>query len=203
MKRLLIVAAALLVAISASAQKFGVVAGFNSTELKIKDSIHSLESNSISEFNIGLAYNYSLGLGFAIQPAFIYNMKGTSVDALKTFNLKSEISYLEVPVQIQYGLNLLVARPFVFVEPFAGLAVGAKVKGNGSAQSVINDLDSKLEYGLGLGFGTDIVKHLQFSFKYFWNFEDCGFNNFSNEVKEAVTERDSFSGLTVSLGFFF
>lgn len=202
MKRILLVAAFILVAISASAQKAGITAGFTTSELKVKEVKEALESNRVSEFNIGIVYNYPLALGLAIQPGILYSMKGTSLEALKTVNLKTEYSYIEVPVQIQWGVDLIALRPYAFVEPFAGLAIGAKIKGSEN-KSIIQDLDSKLEYGLGVGFGLELIKRLQVSAKYFWNFEDCGFNNFTGSIKEAVTERDSFSGVTVSLAFLF
>lgn len=202
MKRIIIVATFLLVAISATAQRAGITAGFTSSELKVKEVKNALESSSVSEFNIGIVYNYPLALGFAIQPGLLYGMKGTSIEALKAINLKSEVSYIEVPVQIQWGVDLIALRPYVFMEPFAGLAIGAKVKGSES-KDILDDLDSKFEYGLGLGFGLELIKRLQVSAKYFWNFEDCGFNNYSSSVMTAVTERSSFSGVTVSLAFLF
>ena len=90
--------------------RLGIVAGFTSSSSTVKD----VDTKSISLYHAGLAFEIPLGGGFAIQPEAIYQVKGmslsnwgnsTSKDVRNSFETK--VGYLEVPVQIQWGPDLL------------------------------------------------------------------------------------------------
>ena len=79
------------------------------------------------------------------------------------------VGYLELPVSVQWGPDLLLFRPFVDVTPFIGYAVNSKV---GVEDYIHTDWDgymNKLSYGLGLGGGIEVWR-LQFTCRYNWNF---------------------------------
>jgi len=180
-----------------SAQSFGVTGGFTSSEMKFKD----IDKTSVAGYHAGVAYNVPLISGLALQPELQYNVKGTSLSSLKT-----NIGYVELPVQIQWGLDLLLLRPYVFAEPFIGYAVNWSAKEDRT--SISGDLDlsklnSRMEYGLGVGAGVEVFERVQLSFKYYWNFEDCGVNNYFGLIKDYVTERKSFDGFALSVAVFF
>lgn len=197
--RKLIAAFILLCSVSAglSAQSFGVTGGFTSSELKIKD----IDKTSVAGFHAGVAFNVPLISGLALQPGLQYNVKGTSLSSLRT-----SIGYVEMPVQLQWGLDLLLLRPYIFTEPFIGYAVNWSASEShtsiGSDLS-LDKLNSRLEYGLGVGAGVDLFNRIQLSFRYYWNFEDCGVGNYFDIVKDHVTERESFNGLALTIGVFF
>lgn len=210
MKKIIIIAALLLASISASAQHVGIVGGFTSSELKLKN----IEKSSVSQYHVGLAFHQPLILGFAIQPELIYNVKGTSFDKISSLSdFKATLGYVELPIQLQWGVDLLVARPYVFAEPFVGYAVNGKVKGNilgGTAlESKVNekidmsDMDSRWEYGFSLGCGVDILKRVQVSVKYFWNFENCKISDYTEQVKDSISDKKGFTGVAVSAAIFF
>lgn len=180
-----------------SAQSFGVTGGFTSSEMKFKD----IDKTSVAGYHAGVAYNVPLISGLALQPELQYNVKGTSLSSLKT-----NIGYVELPVQIQWGLDLLLLKPYVFAEPFIGYAVNWSAKEDRTSISGdldLNKLNSRMEYGLGVGAGVEVFERVQLSFKYYWNFEDCGVNNYFGLIKDYVTERKSFDGFALSVAVFF
>ena len=206
MKKFFVVAAMLLACVCASAQKVGIIGGFTSSELKLKN----IEKSSVAQYHVGLAYNQPLILGFAIQPEIIYNVKGTSFDQLQGLaDFKATMGYVEVPVQIQWGVDLLVAKPYVFAEPYVGYAVNGKWKANvanlltPSGDVDMSELDSRWEYGFALGFGVNVLSRVQLSAKYFWNFDDCKIDQYTDEIKSSISEKKGFTGVAVSLGIFF
>mgnify|MGYP003307052627 CR=1 FL=1 len=199
MKRFLSMALALVLSVSAFAEGFGLVGGFTTSQLVVKD----IDMKACTGFNAGVMYNIPLVSGLAIQPELLYNVKGASLDAI---DLKSQLGYVELPVQLQWGLDLLLLRPYIFTEPFIGYAVNWSASEShtsiGSDLS-LDKLNSRLEYGLGVGAGVDLFDRIQLSFRYYWNFEDCGVGNYFDLVKDHVTERESFNGLLLTIGVFF
>jgi len=205
MKKIVIIAAALLVCVCASAQKVGIVGGFTSSELKLKN----IEKSSVAQYHIGLAYNQPLILGFAVQPEIIYNVKGTSFDKIGGLaDFKATMGYVEVPVQLQWGVDLLVAKPYVFAEPYIGYAVSGDWKAGVASVSTkgsidLSELDSRWEYGFSLGFGVTALQRIQLSVKYFWNFENCKIDQYTDQIKENISENKGFTGVAISAAIFF
>ena len=201
----------------ASAQRYnsarvGLMGGFTSSSTSIKN----MDSKSVSLYHVGLTAEIPLLGGFAIQPGLLYQVKGVSADKFNSIpisksleSFETKVGYLEVPVQVQWGLDLLAFRPYVFAEPFVGFRVGQNTKGE-IAGKLKDDL-KKVEYGLGLGAGVDVWR-LQLSVKYFWNFgkiydKDGNVGPIGDTVKDAVKDAvnngNNFNGVMVSAAFFF
>ena len=204
MKKLLIAAALLLCSVAASAQSFGVTAGFTSSNTNVKD----FDTKSVSLYHVGLVYEIPLAGGFAIQPGITYQMKGATLDKyaddtnnIKLSTLETKIGYLEVPVQIQWGPDLLAFRPYGFIEPFIGYQISASDK---SHNNTINEELQRMEYGLSLGAGLEIWK-LQVSAKYFWNFGSVYNSDVAKtgETIGGVLDGNNFNGVAVSVALFF
>ncbi len=217
MKKFLIVAAvtaAFVFCTDASAQRFtsshvGLMGGFTSSATKIKD----VDTKSVSLYHIGLTAQFPVGGGFAIQPSVLYQVKGLSADKWGSSDIsetvgsfETKVGYLEVPVQVQWGPDLLAFRPYVFAEPFIGYRLGQNTKG--VFADGLKDGLKKFEYGLGLGGGLEVWK-LQLSIRYFWNFGDV-YNKGGNlldsaedAVKDAVNNGNNFNGIMASVAFFF
>ena len=187
--------------LNASAQvRFGVLGGFTSSSTKAEN----INTESVSLYHAGVAAQVRLPFNLAVQPQLVYQVKGTAAASADT-----KVGYVEVPVQIQWGPDLIVCRPYVLAEPFVGYALNVKAtSGLANAQMVINDFKdlnlNRFEYGVGVGAGIEFWR-LQLSAKYFWNF-----GQLSNETKEiagqvydAISSGKSFSGINVSLALFF
>ncbi|MBP5389227.1 MAG: PorT family protein [Bacteroidales bacterium] len=207
MKKLIIAVAAIFVSVAAFAQG-GIVAGYTASQMSLKDEIKNIGMNvkSAPNFHVGFAYHQPLVLGFAIQPEILYANKGTTYGLAGT-DVVGRMSYIEVPVQLQWGIDLIALKPYIFAEPFVGYAVSGKldVKGiiNTAKEFDINDLDSRLEYGFSVGAGVMLLGHIQASFKYFWNFDQCGFGDYMKNVQTALSDSKGFSGLSLSAAIFF
>ena len=207
MKKFIVIVASLLIAVSAHAQ-FGVVAGITSSQSDIKAAIGDVKN--VAQYHVGVTYKLDLGL-IAIQPSILYNMKGTklgditSVGAVTADDIEYKTGYIEVPVQLQAGLNLGVARIYGFAEPFVGYAITNQVNSSlaKDPQSTWNNIKSKLEYGVGLGVGVELIKHVQVSAKYFWNMGSMyGTNIDFAGVKSTIAEQKA-SGIAASVAILF
>jgi hypothetical protein len=122
-----------------------------------------------------------------------------------------DVGYLELPVSVQWGPDLLLFRPFLDVTPFVGYAVNSTIKTEAlNALEVVtkNDWDgfsmNRFSYGLGLGGGIEVWR-LQFICRYNWNFgplfdADGALN--VQPVNELFKDKN-FGGVTLSLAFMF
>lgn len=170
MKKLLVAALALTVSVSSFAQ-FGVVGGLTSTSSTLKGAYADLKSKNINQFHVGILFKIPVGKFFAIQPEILYNVKGAILqNDLSSIDLKT--GYLEVPIQLQGGVSLgSVARIYGIVEPFVGYALSNQVtSGNFTIKDEWDNVKNRLEVGVGLGAGVELIKHVQVGLKYFWNF---------------------------------
>jgi len=205
MKKLIVIVASLLIAVSAHAQ-FGVVAGITSSSSNLKDAVADVQTQNITQYHVGITYKLDLGL-IAIQPSILYNMKGTKLNVaeLSATELDYKTGYVEVPVQLQAGLNLGVARIYGFAEPFVGYAITNQVNSSlaKDPQATWNNIKSKLEYGVGLGVGVELIKHVQVSAKYFWNMGSMyGTSIDFAGVKSTIAEQKA-SGIAASVAILF
>ena len=191
---------------------FGVVAGASFT------SIREVSTDMATGFHAGVSYKFRLPLGFAVQPSVLYHMKSSLVEGaiadVTTFDYK--MGYVEVPVSLQWGPDLLMFRPFVDITPFVGYALNNEASGVKLQGEFMSKVQNKwegvnrLEYGLGLGGGIEIWK-LQLVCRYNWNFGDlfnadggtADWNEIWNTATDSVKTGKNFGGVTLSLAFLF
>lgn len=174
MKKLAIILSVfLLSAVSMKAQSgFGIKAGmnFNSmSDLEFNDLKRTV--NRKTGFHAGLLYKIDLPLGFGIQPELLYVQKGGSI--ADKFTESSAVSaytsgdfkmhYMQLPVNIQWGLDLVLFRPYIMVSPFLSYQIAKESNIKGMKWDT-----EKLGYGVGLGAGLDLWK-FQVSGKYNWD----------------------------------
>ena len=205
MKRILtvVLAALMLTGISASAQaKWGVTAGLNFNTSKFSE----VDVKAKTGWSVGGTCLLDLPLGFSVQPSLIYHQKGANL----TNEISQTMGYLELPVSVQWGPDLLIFRPFVDVTPFIGYAISNEAYGDFSF-SGIKDFSSwegkeRFEYGLGIGGGINVWK-LQVIARYNWNFGSLynveGWNDIKDHFSDLKTDNRNFQGLTLSLALLF
>ena len=231
MKKIISLLAALALMVPASAQglkladgiHYGVVGGFTSSGTNIKD----FSPKHIALYHAGITAKFNLGIGFAIQPSLIYQVKGVKLSDMQlgdefVHQFDYKLGYLELPVNIQWGPDLMAFRPYAFVEPFIGYAVNndliEKIKtedlGDYTPDKVKNGWKEyglkRFEYGLGLGAGFEFWR-IQLSAQWFWNFgnlydndtERVDGNRIAQNIKHAFTEKKNFQGVKVSLAILF
>lgn len=208
MKKILVIVASLLVAVSAHAQ-LGVVAGITSSKSNLEEAYADI--NNVNQYHVGLTYKLDLGL-IAVQPSIIYNVKGVSMEGLKINDIPTGLGqmdyktgYLEIPVQVQAGINLGLARVYGFVEPFVGYALNNEVNTSllKEPEQTWQNVKSRLEYGIGLGAGVELIKHVQVAVKYYWNMGDM----YGKEIKVAnftsTIGEQKASGIAASVALLF
>lgn len=205
MKKLIIAVAALLISVSSFAQ-FGIIGGLTSSSSNIKDAWANYKA--INQYHIGVTYKLGIGNILAIQPSLVYNMKGQKIESLESgdtnIDLQYKTGYIELPVQVQAGFGVGdLARIYAIAEPFVGYAVSNKVEGAVNLGNTWENVKNKFEYGVGLGAGVELFKHLQVSVRYFWNLG----NIYDNEVDFVVVKQtvggSKCNGISASVAFLF
>lgn len=200
MKKLLFASLFLLISLVATGQgQVGIVGGYTSARMSLSEEISSIDIKSAPGYTLGVAGYFPLAVGFSVQPQIMYSSKQAEVVGLS----KHKVEYVEVPVQLQWGIDLIVIKPYVFVEPFAGLAVSGNVRNLQSSAKTRLKLDKRLEYGYSLGAGLMIGRHVQLSFKYFRNLDSAGLDVNVIPGANLSSEEKSFNGLALSAGVFF
>lgn len=160
MKRSTIIAIALLalLPLTANAQfRFGIKGGLAVSKLSLKES--PFKSDNRAGFAAGVQVDLSLPLGFAVDGSIMYSHRNDNF-SFDTQTFRRD--YIEVPVHVRYGINLIginhVIVPYVFTGPnFSFLCAESKdIKWEN--RSVFTSWD--------VGFGMELVKHVQIQASY-------------------------------------
>lgn len=219
MKKILTLLVAVLATASVAHAQFGIIGGFTSSKTSIDTKNISENFKGVSLFHAGIAYKVKLPLGFAIQPALTYEMKGANLEQVKSINeglssLSTKAGYVQLGAGIQWGIDLLVARPFLLVQPFFGYQVTGSEKLTADGSVSISSIDdvfktakNKLEYGFELGGGVEVVKHIQVSVVWFKNlgylYDGDKITDVGATLIGAYKDTKNYSGIKVSVGIFF
>ena len=206
MKKLLVVLAAVLLTSAAVSAKggFGITAGFNTNAAQLQD----VSLDSRYGWNAGITYSINLPLGFSLQPSLLYTQKSGAVaitslgilNELVSGSVYQSVGSLSVPVSVQWGPNLIVARPFLDVTPYVGYALTNKIKAVDPDIEGVTEGELGLDYGVGLGAGINVWK-LQAVVRYNWNFGTMG--NLENFVGMETPENAVYGGISVNVAYFF
>lgn len=231
MKKLLIAACAALLASATAHAQFGVVAGVTSTSTNQKEAYDDIaKTQSVTQYHAGIVYKLNLPFGIFVQPGVQYNMKGQTLSSQilnEKVDINTKTGYLEVPVQLGLQCNLGPVAAFAFVEPSAGFAVTtAKVQdatkqalfeaaasAAGVQVNTTNDDANKwdgrerLTYGIGIGGGVLIFKHIGVSAKYVWDmgrlFNDEGQASLSAKAMSETIKDRKCSGIMATVSLYF
>ncbi len=213
MKKLILTAfIALACAISANAQ-FGIVAGITSSATNYEDAAADIKN--VSQYHAGVTFRLKLlGNLLSVQPSLIYNMKGTKIGdiaGVEDANINYKTGYIELPVQVQVGLGLGdIARVYGFAEPYLGYAITNEVTTESLAGAVVSDktwdnVKNRMTYGVSLGVGAEVLRHLQVSVKYFWDLGQT-YGSLQNESWDHVLSTITGSecnGVSASIAYLF
>ena len=165
MKKFILAIAALALAVSAYAQ-VGISAGLTSASATLEDAAKDVKGGAVNSYHVGLTYKIGIGNILAIQPAILYNVKGSNFDVTKIGDTKLNFKtgFVEVPVQVQAGLGIgRIVRVYGLAEPFVGYAITNEVSASGAIAAASEPKKT-----------WDNVKnrHIQVSVKYFWTLSD-------------------------------
>ncbi|MBR5856299.1 MAG: PorT family protein [Bacteroidales bacterium] len=179
---------------------FGIKGGlsYNSmSDIELSNLYGSLKRKT--GFHAGILYKVKLPVGLALQPELIYIQKGSSIeihpDGILSKEADFKMHYVQLPVNLQWGLDLVLFRPFIMVSPYIGYAIA---KGDEFQNIEWKDLN-RFEYGIGLGAGMDVWR-FQVTGRYCWDlgkigdFEWAGIDTFKGGKNK---------GFELSLAFIF
>lgn len=192
--------------------QIGIKGGINFSSFdRIKPGEISAGMSSYTGFNTGLAFKFFLPVrGMTIQPELLYVSKGARF--INVPKMDVQVGYIEMPVSLQYGFDMIFVRPFLEVTPFIGYAVYEKWNEHSTGvenlfEPRLKDLN-RFEYGIGVGGGIDVWR-FQLKVDYSWNLGSLvdykkikTFTPEQEKFKNAVG-KSNFMGLRVSLAFFF
>lgn len=218
MKKLLLTLALAFATLTAANAQIGIVGGWSTSRTNNAGSWDASVKN-MSLWNAGLAYKFEIGPFFTIQPALIYQVKGTNVESYMQ-TLSSRSGFLELNLGLQLGLDLLALRPFILFEPFIGYQVYGNEdflalsnlslsQANANFNRYLADAKNKLEFGFGVGGGIELLNHLQVSAQWFMNAGQLynGDKLTSDAVMSTVVghfgDLKNYSGVKITLGLFF
>lgn len=180
MKKIILAIAAFAIAVSASAQ-IGVSAGLTSASADIESAVNDVKGGAVNQYHVGVTYKFGIGNLLAIQPSVLYNVKGSNFDISNVgqTSLDFKTGFVEVPVQVQVGLGLgKLVRVYGFAEPFVGYAITNQISVSSSLAAAAEpkktweNVKNRLEYGISLGAGVELLRHVQVGVKYFWTLSD-------------------------------
>lgn len=163
----LVLALMMVAAPKKAAAQFGVKAGIYTSHFSdVKKEDFKLKDNV--GFQAGVLYKLHVTPGVVVQPELLYVQKNATLeDKVGLDKEKYNMSFMQLPVSLQYGPNLVVARPFVQVVPYISYALGKS-----SDVGPWDDIN-RFTGGIGLGAGVDVWK-LQFNIRYNWDITKVG-----------------------------
>ena len=202
MKKILTLIVALVATATVAHAQFGIVGGLNFSNAKFENASQFADAaKNATLFHAGVAWKMDLPMGFALQPELTYQVKGAKLENFNTQDLKYKNGYIELGAGVQWGPDLIIARPYVFAEPFIGYLVNPdKTISNAS------DVTKKLEYGIGLGAGVEVFKHIQVSVQWFRNLGnvvDTNADKITSTDWQKIKDLKTYQGVRLSLGIFF
>ncbi len=208
MKRLLALIAAFFIFIPVvrAQSGFGIKGGLNfNTMSDIKPTDGGvINVKARTGYHFGVMYKLQVPLvGLAIQPELLYINKSSKIDADVDglprpfyYGQETKLHYFQLPVGFQWGLDLVMLRPYLQVTPFVGYAIA---KG-GFYDNVAWDNINRFEYGIGLGAGLEVWK-IQISGRYSWDLGKVGDFKWSELAKDIKGGKNK--GFELSVGFLF
>jgi len=163
--------------------KFGVKAGGNLSSITASD------TKSKVGFYAGAFVNIPITDAFNIQPEVVYSEQGAKIKGdyeMATYtvkNMKQNLSYINVPVMVQYN-----ATPTFYVEagPEFGFLVSAQAKGdiNGSTfKASTKDMLKTFNLGAGIGLGYKFTGNLGVNVRYIAGLTKIVKNEFGDSSK--------------------
>ena len=211
----LIVFIMFLIASESFAQTFGIIAGYNLSNLTdIEPPYNGMQGRGVEEykmkpgFNAGVTVEFPTKDWFSIDMGLILSTKGTKTSKLSGMPLYTNITgtrnlvYLDIPLTIKAYFNAGCAKIYGAFGPYIGIGLGGKwntIETNNlnnfkfpSSSNAFDNLN-KLDFGLTAGVGVSIYS-FQIGLSY-----GFGLSNISSYSPVIIRNRV----LGISVGYIF
>ncbi|MFA5326141.1 MAG: porin family protein [Bacteroidales bacterium] len=186
--------------VNSNAQGFIIKGGLSYANMGTQFENYDVKSYTGYHFGVGVQTG-SL-LGFSLQPELLYNVSGSKIGE----NIDWVQGYLQLPVNIQWGIDLMICKPYIQVSPFVGYCLSNTLSGTGISTDTnlldyISDNSDRFDYGVGIGAGLELWK-LQVSAKYIWNFGNVtDWNEFENNLGNITTDNAGAVEVSIAIKF--
>jgi hypothetical protein len=196
---------------SVGGTSFGIRAGVNFQNLNGQFAGDDLDFKIKTGFHVGVNAEIPLADEFYLQPGLLFSTKGGDWD--DNNDTKTNISYLELPVNFLYKPILGAGKLLLGAGPYAGYAIGGKVKGDNGDTDL--EFESDLPTGQALkyfytvkrfDFGANLLVGYEFSNKFSAQLNaQLGLANISPKVDgfDSDDYKTKNTGFGVSLGYRF
>jgi hypothetical protein len=157
--------------------------------------------NAQTGFHTGIGVQYKIPeIGISFQPEVLYSRLRTNfLGPITNHAYNFRIDYINIPLNLQWGINFNAIRPYVFVAPYISYAVA---KGE-LLENVEWENLNRFDYGVGLGLGIEIWK-FQISGKYSWGFgKPFNKNGIDIDSEDWQLDDSNLKGFELSLAFLF
>lgn len=197
MKKIIVAALAVFCCCNAaSARGFLIKGGVEFPHYNVSN-LGDLNFKEMTGWHAGIGYQTGSLLGFSLQPELLFQhseMDGNL--GIQSFlpmddTERVRINNLQLVANVQWGIDLLIFRPYIFAAPFVSYDLT-------DIKQFLNR--KKWDYGIGAGVGLDIWK-LQLSAKYNWAFGGIiDWNSYVDGVKNISANTGA---VIISLAFTF
>lgn len=166
MKKSLILTISILFFIcNAYSQEFGIKAGVNIANVTVSGEGLDISPDSKIGGTFGPVMNIELNQSFDFNTGILYSLKGFEMDYGDN-GIKASIHYIDIPLNLQYGVNMTEkAKLLLQAGPYIGVGVSGTYKERLLGQETKEDLSfgsgddddmKRMDFGIGLGIGTEI-----------------------------------------------
>lgn len=136
-----------LVSAQSSGMQFGILGGVNFQNLNGKDySGDKLENDMIVGFHAGVNVLIPIAPEFYFQPGLLFSTKGATNENVilgTTITTTTNLSYIELPINLVYRGELGNGFVLVGFGPYVGYGIGGKVSVEGGSVTLENDVEFK------------------------------------------------------------
>jgi len=165
---------------------FGIKGGVNFDNFNYKDAKNELTLNNMTGWEAGVVLQFKIPIiGLGVQPELLYTVHKAKLSdvGVGVSDLPVSIRYFEVPLNVQWGVNLGFLRPYVMAGPYFCYAV------HFDDYKMKHRMD-RFDWGVGAGAGIEIRK-IQFGARYMWGLQDVScrddFNMRNNSFRLSLT----------------
>lgn len=197
--------------------RYGIKGGLNVSSLSTSTSAID-QVKAASSYQGGLLMQLKLG-SFAIQPELLYTVKSSDlqiptgeapklreyIGAVTTLNYETQ--NIEIPVNLQLGMDFGPARIYAQAGPYMTFALSGALNGDVKLYDTVDEnlAFNKFDWGFGIGAGAEIFG-FQLALKYDFGMNPAGEETFTNSnIKKNMNPFYDMKNrnLNISLGLLF
>lgn len=190
--------------LSSQAQvKFGLKGGVNLAKMTLKSSGISIDPKTLIGYHFGVVSEFNLSDNFYLQPGILYSAKGAKYSISgggMSADMSIKPSYIEVPVNALYKLDVSSAKLLIFAGPYFAYGVGGTYESDNETKDIkfgTSDQDDMkpLDIGLNFGVGADI-KGFEITAQY-----GLGLSNLATDSSSGTEMKTKTIGISVAYLF--